>query len=112
MRANEGDAYPLGALQIGTRVHCIEKTPGFPFHEIRAAGTYGTILRKFEGHVVVQNPEKHEIAYKETCMATVGMFILFLMYKLIPIIIDFIIFRTCFKYPSFKHTNRFSAKES
>lgn len=72
VRANEGDAYPLGALQIGTRVHCIEKNPGIPAHQIRAAGTYGTILRKFEGHVVVQMPKKREIAFKEDCMATVG----------------------------------------
>nr|CAD7412732.1 unnamed protein product [Timema cristinae] len=28
VRANEGDAYPLGALQIGTKVHCIEKYEG------------------------------------------------------------------------------------
>lgn len=44
VRANEGDAYPLGALPLGTRVHCIEQTPGFPYHKIRAAGTSGTIL--------------------------------------------------------------------
>lgn len=43
-RAQEVDAYPLGALPIGTKVHCIEQTPGFPYHKIRAAGTYGTIL--------------------------------------------------------------------
>lgn len=72
MRANEGDAYPLGALQIGTRVHCVETYPGVPIHVIRAAGTYGTIMRKFEGFVVVQCLKKPEIAYKEDCMATVG----------------------------------------
>lgn len=72
MRANEGDAYPLGALQIGTRVHCIEIHKGHLAHTIRAAGTYGTIMRKIDGHVVVQIPGKREIAYNEECMATVG----------------------------------------
>lgn len=74
VRANEGDAYPLGALQIGTRVHCVELTPGYPGHTIRAAGTYGTIIRKFDDFVVVQTPSKKEVAFKEICMATVGKF--------------------------------------
>lgn len=72
VRAQEGDAYPLGALPIGTRVHCVEQTPGFTYHKIRAAGTYGTILRKFDKYVVVQDTRKHELAFHETCMATVG----------------------------------------
>lgn len=72
MRANEGDAYPLGALPIGTKVNCIEQTPGIPFHRVRAAGLFSTILRKFEGYVVVKDSRNHELAYKETCMATVG----------------------------------------
>lgn len=72
VRANEGDAYPLGALQVGTRVHCIEMNPGYLAHQIRAAGTYGTIMRKFDGYVVVQGPKKRETAYKEECLATVG----------------------------------------
>lgn len=44
MRAKEGDAYPLGALPIGTKVHCIEQSPGVTFHKVRAAGTFGTII--------------------------------------------------------------------
>lgn len=44
MRAKDGDAYPLGALPIGTKVHCIEQTPGITFHRVRAAGTFGTII--------------------------------------------------------------------
>ncbi|XP_058834756.1 large ribosomal subunit protein uL2m [Topomyia yanbarensis] len=72
VRANEGDAYPLGALQIGTQIHCLEKYPGQPCHLIHSAGTYGTILRKFGELVVVQLPSKQEFAFKQTCMATVG----------------------------------------
>jgi len=72
VRASEGDAYPLGALPVNTQVHCVEKNPGHPFHLITAAGTYGTILRKFGEHVVVQVPSKKEFAFHQTCMATVG----------------------------------------
>lgn len=72
VRPNEGDAYPLGALPVGTIVHCIENVPGINFHKIRAAGTFGTILRKFGKYVVVQDTRKHELAFDETCMATVG----------------------------------------
>ncbi|XP_053671847.1 39S ribosomal protein L2, mitochondrial [Anopheles nili] len=72
VRANEGDAYPLGALQVGTQVHCLERYPGQPCHLIHAAGSYGTILRKFGDLVVVQLPSKQEFAFQQTCMATVG----------------------------------------
>uniref|UniRef100_A0A182UBQ4 Uncharacterized protein n=1 Tax=Anopheles melas TaxID=34690 RepID=A0A182UBQ4_9DIPT len=72
VRANEGDAYPLGALQVGTQIHCLEKYPGQPCHLIHAAGSYGTILRKFGELVVVQLPSKQEFAFQQTCMATVG----------------------------------------
>uniref|UniRef100_A0A182T0J4 Uncharacterized protein n=1 Tax=Anopheles maculatus TaxID=74869 RepID=A0A182T0J4_9DIPT len=72
VRANEGDAYPLGALQAGTQIHCLEKYPGQPCHLIHAAGSYGTILRKFGELVVVQLPSKQEFAFQQTCMATVG----------------------------------------
>jgi len=72
VRANEGDAYPLGALPINTIVHCVEKNPGQYFHYITSAGTFGTILRKFGEHVVVQVPSKKEFAFHQTCMATVG----------------------------------------
>lgn len=72
VRANEGDAYALGALPIGTQIHCLEKYPGQMCHLIHAAGTFGTILRKFDDLVVVQLPSKQEFAFQQTCMATVG----------------------------------------
>lgn len=72
MRPNEGDAYPLGALPVGTAVHCVERTPGKPFHFMRAAGVMGTILRKFDDNVVVLNGKKEEWAFNQNCMATVG----------------------------------------
>lgn len=72
VRAKEGDAYPLGALPTGTLVHNIEAYPGESFHFVHAAGTYGTIVRKFDDRVVVQLPTKKEYGFLQTCMATVG----------------------------------------
>ncbi|KAF7408004.1 hypothetical protein HZH66_002541 [Vespula vulgaris] len=40
VRANEGDAYPLGALPIGTIVNCVEKYPGLGGSLIHSAGTF------------------------------------------------------------------------
>lgn len=57
---------------MGTQVHCLEKNPGQPCHLIHSAGTYGTLIRKFGDHVVVQIPSKKEFAFHQTCMATVG----------------------------------------
>lgn len=72
VRAKEGDAYPLGALPVGTIIHNVETYPGQPYHWIRAAGTYGTILRKFDDRVVVQLSSKKEYGFLQACMATVG----------------------------------------
>lgn len=72
VRAKEGDAYPLGALPVGSIVHNVQVHPDQSFHLIQAAGTYGTILRKFDDRVVVQLPTKKEFGFLQTCMATVG----------------------------------------
>lgn len=73
VRASEGDAYPLGALPIGTIVHCIEKYPGLGGFLIHAAGTFGKILRHDgDDRVVVKMPSKKEFSIYKTCMATVG----------------------------------------
>ncbi|CAH0399430.1 unnamed protein product [Chilo suppressalis] len=72
VRANEGDAYLLGALTTGTLVHCIEKTPGYGGLYIHAAGTFGTILRKQDDRVIVQMPSKRTFSFDQHCMAVVG----------------------------------------
>lgn len=72
VRAKDGDAYPLGALPVGTLVHCVEAFPGANFHYVHAAGTFATIMRKFDDRVVVQLPTKKEFGFMQTCMATVG----------------------------------------
>ncbi|XP_041644764.1 39S ribosomal protein L2, mitochondrial [Cheilinus undulatus] len=70
--ANEGDAYPLGALPVGTLVNNLEIQPGKGSEYIRAAGTSGVLLRKVSGTVIVQLPSKQQVQVLETCMVTVG----------------------------------------
>lgn len=72
VRAKEGDAYPLGALPIGTQIHGIERTPGSGGFYANAAGTFGTILRKTDNRVIVMMPSKKEFSFLENCMCTVG----------------------------------------
>ncbi|NXK80574.1 RM02 protein, partial [Amazona guildingii] len=70
--ANEGDAYPLGALPVGTLICNLESHPGKGAQYIRAAGTCGVLLRKVNGTAVVQLPSKRHMQVLETCVATVG----------------------------------------
>ncbi|KAK4880871.1 hypothetical protein RN001_004190 [Aquatica leii] len=73
VRPKEGDAYPLGALPLGTQVHCVEKYPGLGGFLVHAAGTYATITRKApDNHIVVQMPSKKEFSLPHICMCTVG----------------------------------------
>ncbi|XP_033000836.1 39S ribosomal protein L2, mitochondrial [Lacerta agilis] len=70
--ANEGDAYPVGALPVGTLINNLESHPGKGAQYIRAAGTCGVILRKVNETVIIQLPSKRQMQVMETCMATVG----------------------------------------
>ncbi|NXO12429.1 RM02 protein, partial [Oriolus oriolus] len=70
--AKEGDAYPLGALPVGTLICNLESHPGKGAQYIRAAGTCGVLLRKVNGTAIVQLPSKRHMQVLETCVATVG----------------------------------------
>ncbi|XP_071810162.1 large ribosomal subunit protein uL2m-like [Asterias amurensis] len=70
--ANEGDAYPLGALPIGCLVHSVEVFEGAGGSYVRAAGTSAQVIRKTGGQVILQLPSKQQISVSEKCMATVG----------------------------------------
>lgn len=73
VRPREGDAYPLGALPLGTEINCVECYPGTGGIYVHAAGTYATIVRKAPNdHVVIQVPSKREFSLPQTCMCTVG----------------------------------------
>ncbi|XP_020652518.3 large ribosomal subunit protein uL2m [Pogona vitticeps] len=70
--AKEGDAYPLGALPIGTLINNVESHPGKGAQYIRAAGTCGVLIRKANGTAIIQLPSKRQMQVLDTCVATVG----------------------------------------
>ncbi|XP_072356471.1 large ribosomal subunit protein uL2m-like isoform X2 [Scyliorhinus torazame] len=70
--ASEGDAYPLGALPMGTLVNNLELQPGKGALYIRAAGTCGVLLRKVNGTAIIQLPSKRQVQVLESCVVTVG----------------------------------------
>ncbi|XP_078032551.1 mitochondrial ribosomal protein L2 [Augochlora pura] len=73
VRAIEGDAYPLGALPIGTIVNCIEKYPGLGGFFVHGAGTYATMIaRDGDDRTIIRMPSKQQFSLHNTCMATVG----------------------------------------
>jgi len=72
VRANEGDAHPLGALPVGSVISNVETYPGTGGYFARAAGTKCQILRKVGDRVIIQAPSKHEISLSQNCMAVVG----------------------------------------
>lgn len=76
MAANEGDAYPLGALPMSTQVHCVQKDPSGGGYYAHAAGTSATLLRRLGDKVVIQLPSKIEVALPQENMAVVGELIL------------------------------------
>lgn len=81
VQAYEGDAYPIGALGVGTVVHNVETQPGQGGCLATHAGMFGTVLRKEGDRVVVSMFKKkktyaivhnREVSIDERCMATVG----------------------------------------
>jgi len=93
VQAFEGDAYPIGALAVGTVIHNLEKHPGKGGFYAITAGSYGTVLKKEGDRVIVSMYKKKktyaivhnkEISVDERCMATVGR-VSNVNYHLIPI---------------------------
>ena len=72
VKASEGDAYPVGALPVGTIVNCVEGYPGQGARYAMNAGTCATIMKRIDDRCILQLPTKHEISILETCMVTVG----------------------------------------
>jgi len=72
VKPKEGDTHPVGALPIGTSVHCLEVYPRRFAAMCRAAGTQAVILRKVDDRVILQVPSKREISIDQKCMAVVG----------------------------------------
>ena len=72
VKASEGDAYPVGALPIGTVVNCVEGYPGQGARYAMNAGTCAMIMKRIDGRCILKLPTKHEISILEECMVTVG----------------------------------------
>uniref|UniRef100_A0A915EJ08 TIM21-like protein, mitochondrial n=1 Tax=Ditylenchus dipsaci TaxID=166011 RepID=A0A915EJ08_9BILA len=69
----EGNAYPLGALVLGTLVNSVEAYPSLDSEFfICQGGSCGRITRHEGDFVVVQMSHKHEYSLRKECMATVG----------------------------------------
>ncbi|CAF3013340.1 unnamed protein product [Rotaria sp. Silwood2] len=69
VKASEGDAYPVGALPIGTIVNCVEGYPGQGAKYAMNAGTYATIMKRIDDRCILQLPTKHEISILEQYIA-------------------------------------------
>lgn len=68
----EGNAYPLGALPLGTMVHSIEEYVGRGGKLVRAGGTSAQLVRKVDKQCIIKLPSSNEIVLPQECMATVG----------------------------------------
>lgn len=72
VRANEGDAHPLGSLPVGTLVSAVELYPGAGGLYARSAGVTAVLIRKLEDKCIVRLPSKREMCVSNQCVATVG----------------------------------------
>ncbi|EEB19770.1 50S ribosomal protein L2, putative [Pediculus humanus corporis] len=72
VKATEGDAYPLGALPIGTVIHNVQLNLDSEYTVIHSAGSSALIKRHLGSEIVVQLSSKLEMAINPLCMATVG----------------------------------------
>ncbi|KAG8177878.1 hypothetical protein JTE90_004272 [Oedothorax gibbosus] len=74
VRPVEGDAYPIGALPVGTLIHNIESVPGGGGEWCRAAGTSAQYTKKIDNKCLILLPYKRktQVLVDEHCMAVVG----------------------------------------
>ncbi len=68
-----GNSYPLGALPVGTTICLTEFLPGdFKRVKMYRAEDCGTVLRKEDGRVVIQDSEGKDYSLDERCHTVVG----------------------------------------
>lgn len=72
VRAKIGDAHPVGALPIGTKIHAIEVMPGEGAKFCLVAGSHGEIIKRSPEFVTVKLPHGDQFKIERTCMAVVG----------------------------------------
>lgn len=72
VKPNEGDAHPLGAFAIGTKIHNVERYPGQGGSYCHAAGSNAEITGHMDDRVIVKLPSDLSLSLDRNCMATVG----------------------------------------
>lgn len=68
----EGNSFPLKLIPIGNELHNIELYPGKGGQLVRSAGTFGKLISKNKGYVLIQMPSKEIRLINENCFATIG----------------------------------------
>eukprot|EP00920_Eleutheroschizon_duboscqi_P029484 GHVT01071606.1.p1 GENE.GHVT01071606.1~~GHVT01071606.1.p1 ORF type:complete len:261 (-),score=-8.58 GHVT01071606.1:58-756(-) len=69
----EGNAYPVGSLPVGTLINNVERLPYDGSKLARSAGVSAQLLRKTDdGNCIIRLPSKQEVSVPATCIATVG----------------------------------------
>ncbi|PAA92227.1 hypothetical protein BOX15_Mlig002087g3, partial [Macrostomum lignano] len=68
-----GDAYPIGALPVGSTISCIEQKPGEGAKLAVEGGTSATYVRALpDGKALVVTPSKQEMIISQHCTVMVG----------------------------------------
>ena len=72
IRAKIGDAHPIGALPLGTKIHAVEREPGAGAKFCLNAGAEGEITKRGVDGITVKLPHGDQIKLEKTCIAVVG----------------------------------------
>jgi large subunit ribosomal protein L2 len=67
-----GNAMPLGAIPVGTIVHCVEMKPGAGAKVARSAGTYCQLVGKDAGYAQVKLMSGELRLVRAECIASIG----------------------------------------
>jgi len=72
IRAKPGDAHPVGALPVGTKVHAIEIQPGSGAAFCVVAGSAAEIVKRSSDGITVKLPHDDQYKIDKNCMVVVG----------------------------------------
>jgi len=68
-----GNALPLGAIPVGTLIHCIELRPGQGAFMARSAGTFAQLVSREGNYAIIKLPSGETRKVLCACKATVGV---------------------------------------
>lgn len=72
VRAKVGDAHPIGALPVGTKVHYVETEPGMGAKFVLGAGSFAEITKRAIDGVTIKMSYGDSYKLDRQCMAVVG----------------------------------------